>query len=245
MSSSITVGRGTGVDVVRHLIALVTEPLVVLEPRRAVHRPERTRKRGDGEPHRAPRHQDSAGNRPADVLMSSGTSSRPSRRRWLVEIRRWSSGRASGQPPPKSRNIHRSAGPPPFFGPTSQSHPADELARRIRRSGRNRGIFVIAARRSEGAGWRRAASPCDRRRLPGGSGARRRRAGRGVRGGKPDVRPRPLRGLGRRSPRGPGGDHERTGAARRPPHRRRCGATSTPSSSPAATELPKRCATAP
>ena len=98
-------------------------------------------------------------NRPADVWTSSGTSPRPSRRRWLVGIRRWSSGRASGQPPPKSRNIHRSAGPPPFFGATSQSHRTEELARLISSSGRKSWDFRHCRQQDSGGGWPRASPP--------------------------------------------------------------------------------------
>src|SRR4051794_2551370 len=95
---------------------------------------------------------------PVAFGLPSGTSPRPPCRRRLVGIRRWSSGRASGQPPPKSRNIHRSAGPPPFFGEESQPQPSrnraliaviDQPSKLVSRNGRNRGKFFIAARNGE------------------------------------------------------------------------------------------------
>ena len=39
---------------------------------------------------------------------------------WLV-LARWSSGRSSGQPPPRSQDNYRSVGPPPFLGDAHQS----------------------------------------------------------------------------------------------------------------------------
>jgi hypothetical protein len=141
-----------------HLITLVADPPMVLEPRWTIHvRVKRNANRGA---HWAPRFSESLDEGRLTFVYRVGRALDRRCRRWLVGIRRWSSGRASGQPPPKSRNFHRSAGPPPFFGSRSQpQHPgiADVIPQDLAEIVGNSSLPPEARERRMTA-WSRAAS---------------------------------------------------------------------------------------